>query len=202
MPCGRVISVDTQALVGLGGGGWSMLKDGTVLMVICIIAVGALAAWWIQAPMHPLSSTGAQVEEPAAAPAPAPVVKHLPKFKAAPPAVEEQPVAAVIDAAAAPSSSSPAPVVRVQAPPRPFPAVEQIASGAHEDAITDKYGDPALSAVTSSGGHMVETFVYSRNRGRNSTVIRLRDGKVATAYSQVEPLVPPGLSAPRRFHDQ
>ncbi len=66
-------------------------------------------------------------------------------------------------------------------------------------AITGKYGDPALAAVTSTGGHMVETFVYSRNRGRNATVIRLEDGKVAAAYSQAEPFVPPGLSAPRRY---
>jgi len=49
---------------------------------------------------------------------------------------------------------------------------------------------------------MVETFVYAKNRGRNATVIRLEDGKVATAYSQAEPLVPPGMSAPRRYHPQ
>lgn len=176
-----------------------MLKDGTVLMVICIIAVGGLAAWWIKAPTHPLRSTGTQIEEPAAAPAPAPVVKHLPKSRPAAPEVEEQPV--VADAAAV-VASSPATVVRVQAPARPFPAVEQISRGAHEDAITDKYGDPALTAVTSSGGHMVETFVYSKNGGRSATVIRLQDGKVATAYSQAEPVVPPGLSAPRHYHAQ
>jgi hypothetical protein len=176
-----------------------MLKDGTVLMVICIIGLGGLAAWWIKAPAHPLSSTGSQIAEPAAAPAPAPVVKHLPKFRPATPEVAEQPVVAE---AAAVVASSPAPVVRVQAPPRPFPAVEQISSGAHEDAITDKYGDPALSAVTSSGGHMMETFVYSKNGGRNATVIRLQDGKVASAYSQAEPVLPPGLSAPRRYHAQ
>jgi hypothetical protein len=49
---------------------------------------------------------------------------------------------------------------------------------------------------------MIETFVYSKDRGRNATVIRLEDGKVATAYSQAERLVPPGLSAPRRYHAQ
>jgi hypothetical protein len=49
---------------------------------------------------------------------------------------------------------------------------------------------------------MVETFVYSKDRGRNATVIRMEDGKVATAYSQAEPFVPPGLSAPRRYKSQ
>jgi len=108
--------------------------------------------------------------------------------------VVEQPVAV--------AAVAPPPAPEVKLPPPPFPAVEQITSGAHVDAITNKYGDPALSAVTSAGGHMIETFVYSRDRGRKATVIRLEDGKVATAYSQVEPLVPPGLSAPRRFHNQ
>lgn len=169
-----------------------MLKDGVVLMVICLIVLGGLAVWWTQTPTHPLDATAPQVQEPAPVPAPAPVVKKVAKPKPAPPPAVEQPVAVVV--------APPPPVV--QAPPPPFPAVEQIASGSHETAITDKYGDPALSAVTSSGGHMVETFVYSRNRGRNATVIRLEDGKVATAYSQAEPFVPPGMSAPRRYHAQ
>ena len=171
-----------------------MLKDGVVLMVICLIVLGGLAVWWIQAPAHPVTATAPQVQEPAPAPAPAPVVKRVARPKPAPPPVVEEPVAVVVPVA------PPAPTV--QLPPPPFPAVEQIASGSHETAITSKFGDPALSAVTSSGGHMVETFVYAKNRGRNATIIRLEDGKVATAYSQAEPLLPPGMSAPRRYHAQ
>lgn len=170
-----------------------MLKDGVVLVVICLIVLGGLAVWWTQTPEHPFTAAAPQMREPAPAPAPAPVVKKVAKVKPAPPPVVEQPVAVV---------AAPRPALVVQAPPPPFPVVEQIASGSHETAITDKYGDPALSAVTSSGGHMVETFVYSRNRGRNATVIRLEDGKVAAAYSQAEPFVPSGMSAPRRYHAQ
>lgn len=170
-----------------------MLKDGVVLMVICLIVLGGLAVWWTQTPAHPLNATAPQVQEPAPAPAPAPVVKKVSRPIPAPPPVAEEPVVVAVVA-------PPAPVV--QAPPPPFPVVEQIASGSHETAITSKFGDPALSAVTSSGGHMVETFVYAKNRGRNATVIRLEDGKVATAYSQAEPFVPPGMSAPRRYHAQ
>jgi len=171
-----------------------MLKDGVVLMVICLIVVGGLAVWWIQTPAHPVTAAAPQLQEPAAAPPPAPVIKRVSRPKSAPPPAVEEPavVAEVI----------PPPAPKVQLPPPPFPAVEQIASGSHETAITSKYGDPALSAVTSSGGHMVETFVYARNRGRNATIIRLEDGKVATAYSQAEPLLPPGMSAPRRYHAQ
>ena len=171
-----------------------MLKDGVVLMVICLIVVGGLAVWWTQTSTAPVTATAPQVQEPAPVPAPAPVVKKVARPKPASPPVVEQQVAAVAPVA------PPVPVVQV--PPPPFPAVEQIASGAHVDAITNKYGDPALSTVTFVDGHLVETFVYSRNRGQNATVIRLEDGKVATAYSQAVPLVPHGLSAPPRFHNQ
>jgi hypothetical protein len=86
--------------------------------------------------------------------------------------------------------------------PPPFPVVEQIATGAHGDSITGKYGDPQLSAVTSTGGHVVETMVYARERGRSATVIRIEDGRVSSAYTQTEPAMPPGLSAPRRWHNE
>jgi hypothetical protein len=170
-----------------------MLKDGVVLMVICLVVVGGLAVWWTQTSVHPVTATAPQIQEPVPAPAPAPVVKKVSRPKPLPPPVVEEPVAVVV-------APPPAPVV--QAPPPPFPSVEQIASGSHETAITGRFGDPSLFAVTSAGGHMVETFVYSKNRGRNATVIRLEDGKVATAYSQAEPFVPPGLSAPRRYKSQ
>jgi len=171
-----------------------MLKDGVVLMVICLIVVGGLAVWWTQTSAHPVTATAPQVQEPAPAPPPAPVVKRVSKPKPVPPPVVEEPVAV--------AEVIPPPAPKVQLPPPPFPAVEQIASGSHETAITSKYGDPALSAVTSSRGHMIETFVYARNRGRNATIIRLEDGRVATAYSRAEPFVPPGMSAPRRYHAQ
>jgi len=80
--------------------------------------------------------------------------------------------------------------------------VEQIPTGVHGDSITGKYGDPQLFAVTSTGGHMVETMVYARERGRSATVIRIEDGRVSSAYSQSEPVVPPGLSAPRRWQHE
>jgi hypothetical protein len=100
------------------------------------------------------------------------------------------------------------PVAVVAAPPvvhrdpPPFPVVGQIPTGAHEDSITGKYGDPQLSAVTSTGGHMVETMVYARERGRSATVIRIEDGKVSSAYTQTEPVAPPGMSALRRWHNE
>lgn len=170
-----------------------MLKDGVVLAVVLLMVAGGLFLWWTQTPTHYGAAVqDTQVQAPEPAPTPAPVVKARPKPKKEEPVVEQ---------------ATPAPepeVVAVAAPvvhrdPPPFPAVEQIPTGVHEDSITGKYGDPQLMAVTSTGGHMVETMVYARERGRSATVIRIEDGKVASAYSQSEPVVPPGLSAPRRW---
>jgi hypothetical protein len=174
-----------------------MLKDGVVLTVVALILAAAGFLWWSQTPTHygaPTQDTQVQQPEPAAKPAP--VVRALPKFKPEP-VVEE---IAETTPAVAPVVVAAVPVVHRD--PLPFPAVEQINKGVHEDSITGKYGDPQLSAVTSTGGHMVETMVYARERGRSATVIRIEDGKVASAYSQTEPVMPPGLSAPRRWQHE
>jgi len=173
-----------------------MWKDGVVLAVVVLIVAGGLFLWWTQTPTHygaPVADT--QVQPPEPAPKPAPVVKARPKPKKEEPVVEQ-------------AAPAPEPVVVVAAAPvvhrdpPPFPAVEQIPTGVHGDSITGKYGDPQLFAVTSTGGHMVETMVYSRERGRSATVIRIEDGRVSSAYSQSEPVVPPGLSAPRRWQHE
>jgi hypothetical protein len=173
-----------------------MWKDGVVLAVVVLIVAGGLFLWWTQTPTHygaPVADT--QVQPPEPAPKPAPVVKARPKPKKEEPVVEQ-------------AAPAPEPVVVVAAAPvvhrdpPPFPAVEQIPTGVHGDSITGKYGDPQLFAVTSTGGHMVETMVYARERGRSATVIRIEDGRVSSAYSQSEPVVPPGLSAPRRWQHE
>jgi hypothetical protein len=117
------------------------------------------------------------------------------KSRRAPAPVMEE--AAVLEPIPVPAAPEPAPAIPPPPPP-PFPAVDQIAAGSQEDAITGKYGDPALSAVTSAGGHKVETLIYAKDGGRSATVIRLEDGRVSSAYSPSEPVPPTGLSAPRR----
>jgi hypothetical protein len=176
-----------------------MLKDTVVLAVVFLIVAGAFFLWWTQTPDHygtPVADTQAQPPEPA--PKPSPVVLKAKRIKPAPqPVVEE----AALAPAPEPVVVAPAAPVVHRDPP-PFPAVEQIATGVHEDSITGKYGDPQLSAVTSTRGHMVETMVYARERGRLATVIRIEDGRVASAYSRTEPVMPPGMSAPRRWHNE
>lgn len=174
------------------------MKDGVVIAVVLLIVAGALFLWWTQAsPTHygsPVADTQAQPVVPA--PQPAPVAKARPKPKVEPVVQEIAETTPVV----VPAVVAAPPVVHRDPPP--FPAVEQIATGVHEDSITGKYGDPQLSAVTSTGGHMVETMVYARERGRSATVIRIEDGKVSSAYTQKEPVVPPGMSEPRRWHNE
>lgn len=169
-----------------------------VLEVVLLIVAGALFLWWTQTPTHygsPVADTQAQPVVPAPQPAPVAKVRPRPKVE---PVVQE---IAETTPAAEPVAVVAAPPVVHRDPP-PFPVVGQIPTGAHEDSITGKYGDPQLSAVTSTGGHMVETMVYARERGRSATVIRIEDGKVSSAYTQTEPVAPPGMSALRRWHNE
>jgi hypothetical protein len=172
-----------------------MLKDGLVLLVVCVLLVGGTFWWSTQAPVRHLSVPAEQVlKQEAVAKTAVPVAKAPQHRSSRPPVVQQAAVVEPVPALAAPE---PAPVIP---PPPPFPAVDQIKTGSHEDAITGKYGEPALSAMTTAGGHMVETLIYARERGRFATVIRLEDGRVSAAYSPTEPVLPSGISAPRRSH--
>jgi hypothetical protein len=175
-----------------------MLKDGFVLTVICLIVVGAIFAWWTTSSPH---YYGAPVESRFLEPEPAPPPPVVAKTTHRPLQPVPEPVTVPMDLEVSPSPIAVAPAL-VEKDPPPFPSVEQIAAGAHGDTITGKYGNPALSAVTSTRGHMIETFIYARDRGRSATIIRLEDGKVAAAFSQTQPLAPTGLSAPRRWQNQ
>ena len=183
------------------------MKDGVVLLVICLIGIGGVYVFW----RGPSQVYVAPVEKPAiesktaaktaartvavasAKPKPAGAFASLPPTAA----LESSP----ITEAAEPEPAPPPPVAVVKPQP-PFPEGGRIAPGVQGDMITRTYGDPALSAVTSSGRHVVETFVYAKERGRRATVIRVEDGKVASASSQTEQATASGLSAPRRWPNE
>ena len=95
-------------------------------------------------------------------------------------------------------ATAPAPAVD----PPPFPQIQQIAAGEDEDVVREKYGNPAISALTSRGGHIERTYVYTRDRGYSETVIHLEDGRVAGAYSKSAPPTPTGISIPRVGHPE
>ena len=172
------------------------MKDGVVLLIVGIIGVGGVLLWQAHVdPFHPAQymTPAAELRPPSETNVPvAPKISPKPKrvsIVEAPPVVEAAPVPVEVPVAPA--------VPVVQHDPPPFPAVDQIASGAPEDDVTEKYGHPAISALTSANGHMLGTYVYARDGGRLATVIHLEDGKVASALSKSAPVPPPGVSIPR-----
>jgi hypothetical protein len=84
--------------------------------------------------------------------------------------------------------AAPIEVARGQiAPPAPkqFPSANEISIGAKRENISEKFGEPSLATITTSGdGRLMETLVYARKSGRDVTVIRMQDGKVLSAYSR------------------
>lgn len=134
------------------------------------------------------------------------VVKTEPPAPPKPVAARPKPAPAPVEAPVvvpqeAPPKPEPLPVADVAAPePLPFPSSEEIAKGAPEQAVTTKFGDPTLSLVTTSRGRVQGTYVYAREKGREATVIKLLDGRVASAYSKSAPVAASGLSIPRQQH--
>ncbi len=96
---------------------------------------------------------------------------------------------------AAPEVRPPAPIVMPDPPP--FPRADRVAPGLLKDTVTTAYGGPAISAVTSADGHMVETMVYAQKGGRSETVIRLEEGKVSSAYTKITATPATGVLVPR-----
>lgn len=172
------------------------MKDGLVLFVLGLIGIGGFLLWQTHGDSLRTASSVSAPAESSVQPAPAPAPKPTPRANPAPPPVVETPVVAEVVAVPEPA---PAPPVVPQEPP-PFPAVEEIANGAPSEAVTTKFGDPALSMLTSNGGRMLGTYVYARDKGREATVVQLEDGRVATVYSKNAPAAASGLSIPRQKH--
>ena len=180
-----------------------MLKDGIVLVAACLVLVGGIFVYWRQSPSHALrnaverltaKSAGASHEPPVVPPAktiaiplkPKPgLAKKSPAVELAQTEIPQNPHVAETLVARQPDTSQ-------------FPTSDKISSGVRHDSITSTFGDPTLFALTSTGHRVVETFVYAKDRGRRTTVIRLEDGKVIDSYTRSEPVLPTGLSAPPR----
>jgi hypothetical protein len=179
------------------------MKDGVVLFLICVVTVGliALGVMYVDG-FHPsrASIAPSEVREGPAVVVPAPKPKVAPKpVKAAvpePPAIET--VAAAPPAPGRPAATSASATPAERGPAPPFPSVGEIALGAHEDNITQTFGDPALSALSSDRGHVLETLIYAKDGGKAVTVISLEDGKVSSAYSRPRPEVKAPIGQRRR----
>jgi hypothetical protein len=170
------------------------MKEDSVVFVVCVVASVAIAGGVLYVdPLHVFQSSNAMVTRQVEEPKPAhPPTKPKRVAKAAQRRVSGE--AAVAELAstrtAVPTATPP-----VEAPAPPLPSANEITLGTQEENKTETYGDLALSAMTSKGGHVLQTFVYARDRGKVTTMIRLEDGNVS---SKSGPTSAVGTPVPRR----
>jgi len=83
-------------------------------------------------------------------------------------------MSAVIEPAATRNVSTDAPIV----------AGGELPSGAQTEANAKTYGNPVLSITRVDRGHDLDKLVYTRDRGKEVTIISYEDGKVSSPSSQ------------------
>jgi hypothetical protein len=170
------------------------MKEDFVVFVVCVVASVAIAGGVLYVdPLHVFQSSNAMVTRQVEEPKPAdPPRKPKRVAKAAQRRVSKE--AAVTEAAPA-RAAVPTATAALEAPAPPFPSANEITLGTQEENKTETYGDLAFSTMTSEGGHVVQTFVYARDRGKVTTVIRLEDGKVSSKSGATSAV---GTPVPRR----
>jgi hypothetical protein len=177
------------------------MRDSVLVLGLVLVAVAGAdlalrsRAEPLRSPLYNVSAASEPAPSKSAPSKPA----HSPsaaKPKATVPSLPHEPVAdAPVVSEAAPAPPPTTPIV-VTAPPS-FPTADRIAAGLLKDTVTTAYGGPAISAVTSADGHMVETMVYAQKGGRSETVIRLEEGKVSSSYTKMTVAPAPGVLVPR-----
>ena len=178
------------------------MKESTPLIAVSAFFVVGVVLWYKGADIrHPgdifnrptleeVTTPQAASPQPASLKAkPAPPTQAAAVTKEVAPVVEVQPVE--VEAIVETKPTTP----RVD--PTPFPSTDEVAVGEPQEIVIEKYGAPAISTLTSSGGHMMGSYVYAKDRGRQETMIRLEDGRVASAYSISMPPAPTGMQVPR-----
>ncbi len=114
-------------------------------------------------------STDAPLDDPDPVPAQPPRVRPAP-FSPLETGVGEAPRNAMPARSPAPANLAPANLN--------FPVPGDVTTGQEREQIIDEYGAPALSAFTQDHGHLLETYVYRRDR--SIAVINLQDGRVSS----------------------
>lgn len=186
-----------------------VVRDAVVFTVICLISVFGLFTWWTRSSSPVTLAGGAEARkvEPSETQAKtrsarAANANFKPGAAQKAERISSQMPGGAIEDTAANAPDAPVAgdtVFNPQSTSHPFPAGEKIFAGSRGDSITFAYGDPSLFAVTSTERHLVETYVYAKDRGKVATVIQLRDGMVSGAYSKQDQPAPAGLSTPRRW---
>ena len=152
------------------------MKDGLILLLVSIVLVGGVAMWLLGIdPAAPFRSANVIVRQepeppPAGSQAKAKQASKLSKSR-----IPQK--SAVIEHAPTPRVPTAAAI----------DAVERIPTSLQKEIISKTYGEPALSTTRVVRGRELETLVYTRDRGKEVTVISLEDGKVPLAPSGIKP---------------
>jgi hypothetical protein len=149
------------------------MKYGFSLLLVCIVTVAGVAMLLLGIDLvRPFRSANVIVRQE---PEPPPKASlHARTKQASKPARSRVPqTRAVVEPAPTQEVSTGDPIV----------AGDQIPAATQKETILKMYGYPALSSRRVDRGHDLETLVYTRDRGKEVTVISLEDGKVSS-YSQ------------------
>jgi hypothetical protein len=165
------------------------MKAGIGLLVLTLALLGGVGYWVVSQnavrPFTPDQSEAEAVQPPPPTHKPdvkPAVKKSLAKAPVEPVSVEpatpaQPPVEQTVAAKAAAPSATPATASAE------FPSPDEIRQGEPATMVIGKFGGPTVTATTRRKGHLLETYVYSRDRGKTNTVIHLGDGKVVSTYS-------------------
>ena len=155
------------------------MKYGFSLFLVCIVTAAGVVIWLLG--IDPLRQE----------PQPPPGASFRPKAKqpSKPTRPGIPPTRAVIE----PPSTQEVPTLA------PILDGDQIVTATEKEAIVQN-GNPALSIRRLDHGHDLESLVYTRDRGRELTIISLEDGNVSSVYSQSG--IPSAVDAPRPRSDE
>jgi hypothetical protein len=166
------------------------MKYGFSLLLVCMVTAAGVAIWLLGIdPIRSFRSANGIVRQE---PQPPPEASLHPKAKQASKPIRPRipQTRAVIE----PATTQEVPTLP------PIVAGDQIPTATQKEAIVNTNGNPALSIRRVDHGHDLESLVYTRDRGREVTIISLEDGKVSSAYSQSG--ITSAVDAPRPRSDE
>jgi hypothetical protein len=144
------------------------MKNGLSLLLVSIVTVAGVAVWLLGIDsVSPFRSENVIVRQEPQSP---PISSHAKVKQTSKPSRIPQ-KGAVIENAPTREASTAAPI----------DADDRIFANTPNEAIAKTYGEPTLSTRRVDRGHDFETLVYTRDRGKEVTVILLEDGKVPSA---------------------
>ena len=155
------------------------MKYGFGLFLVCIVTAAGLAVWLLGIdPIHSFRSANGFVRQE---PQPSPAASLDPNAKQA--SKPTRPRIPQTRAVIEPATTQEAPTLA------PIAAADQIPTATHKETIANTDGDPALSISRVDHGHERESLVYTRDRGRELTIVSLEDGKVSSAPPAPSPIL-------------